>query len=65
MSSKIRSIRELLRFSGNKHLGREEKTIPCLEKIYNNKKNQAELNELRQTVLLKQSPLDILISFQN
>ena len=32
MSFKIRSIRELLLFSGNRHLGREEKNRRCLRK---------------------------------
>ena len=47
MSFKNWLISELLRFSGNRHLGREkEKYIRCFEKIYISKK-QAELNELR------------------
>ena len=32
MPFKIRSISELLRFSGNRHLGREEKNRRCLRK---------------------------------
>ena len=52
MFFKIRSIDELIRFSENRHLGGEKKTVRCLRKKYISKK-QTELNELRQTVLLK------------
>ena len=43
---------DLLRFSGNRHLGGEGRKVVVVEKIYISKK-QPELNELRQTVLLK------------
>ena len=59
MLFKIRSINELLRFSGNRRLGGEGKKCFVLEKIYISKK-QTELNELRQTVL---SSLDIFLFF--
>ena len=52
MFFKIRSINELIRFSENRHLGGEKKKSVVLEKKYISKK-QTELNELRQTVLLK------------
>ena len=52
MSFKIWSISELPRFSGNRHLGREEKKSFVQEKIYISKK-QAELNELRANCALK------------
>ena len=43
---------DLLRLSGNRHLGGEGKKFVVVEKIYISKK-QPELNKLRQTVLLK------------
>ena len=52
MFFKIRSIDELIRFSENRHLGGEKKTVRCFrKKIYF---KEREFNELRQTVLLKQ-----------
>ena len=63
MSFKIRSISELLRFSGNRHLDREGKKSPMFQKNVYISKKQAELNELRQTVLLKHLTLDILLHF--
>ena len=53
---------DLLRFLRNRHLGGEGKKFVVVEKIYISKK-QPELNELRQTVLLIQLSLDILLSF--
>ena len=53
MSFKIRSINELLRSSGNRNLGTEEKKQSVVLEKKNILKKQAELNELRQTVLLK------------
>ena len=47
MSFKIPSISELLRFSGNRPLGREEKKVLCLRKNIYISKKQAESNELR------------------
>ena len=47
---KIRSINELLRFSGNPHLRGEGKKVSCFRKRKNFSKKQPELNELRQTV---------------
>ena len=52
MLFKIRSINELLRFSGNRHLGGEKKKSVVLKNMYISKE-QTELNELRQSVLLK------------
>ena len=52
MLLKIRSINELLRVSGNRLMDGEEKKSVVVENIYISKK-QPELNELRQTVLLK------------
>ena len=49
MLLKIRSINELLRVSGNRHLGGEEKKSVVVEKDISNK--LPELNELRQSAL--------------
>ena len=50
MLLKIRSINELLRFSGNRLLGGEEKKSVVVEKMYISNK-LPELNELRQSAL--------------
>ena len=47
------SLEKKLRFSGNRNFGGEEKKSVVLEKIYILQRNKQELNELRQTVLLK------------
>ena len=54
MLFKIRSINELLRSSGDRHLaGEAKKKSVVLQKYIYISKKQPQLSELRQTVLLK------------